>query len=113
MNKRSIEVWIWIVMRLTSMVLALAVVVHLATMIIVIHGGLSAAEVLARTRGSIAWAMFYDSFVVLAAVHAGIGLRNIVGEHSAWRGVSLDGAALAFALVVMGLGLRAVQGLFA
>lgn len=112
MNERSIEVWTWIVMRLSSMVLALAVVVHLATMIIVIQNGLSADEILARTRGSLAWYVFYAIFVVVAAIHGSIGLRNIVREHTAWRGRSLDAAGLVFALVLLVLGLRAVQGLF-
>lgn len=113
MNERSVEVWIWIVMRLSSMVLALAVVVHLATIIIVIQNGLSADEILARTRGSLAWYAFYATFVGAAAIHGAIGLRNIVREHTTWRGRSLDATGLAFALVLLGLGLRAVQGLFA
>lgn len=113
MNERAIEVWAWMAMRLSSMVLALAVVVHLATMIIVIQNGLSADEILARTQGSIAWFVFYAVFVIAAAVHGAIGLRNIVREHTAWRGRSLDAAGLTFALVLLVLGLRAVQGLFA
>lgn len=109
---RSLEIWLWMVMRLSSMVLALAVIVHLATMIIVIQGGLSATEILARTRGSLAWYGFYAIFVVTASIHGAIGLRNIVREHTAWRDRSLDIAMLGFAGVLLVLGLRAVQGLF-
>ncbi|MES1924021.1 succinate dehydrogenase membrane anchor [Salinisphaera sp. T31B1] len=100
-------------MRLSSMVLALAVVVHLATMIIVVQGGLSADEILARTRGSVAWYGFYAIFMVAASVHGAIGLRNIVREHTRWHGRSLDLVAIGFAVLLLVLGLRALQGLFA
>ena len=112
MNARTVETWTWVTMRLTSMVLALAVVVHLATMIIVIQNGLSADEILSRTQGSITWLVFYAVFVLAASIHGAIGLRNIVREHTAWRGRSLDASAMGFALVLVWLGLRAVQGLF-
>ena len=42
--------WYW--QRISAMVLALCVVVHLAVMIYAVRGGLSGAEILARTRGS-------------------------------------------------------------
>ncbi|KEZ78670.1 succinate dehydrogenase [Salinisphaera hydrothermalis] len=110
---RANEVRLWAVMRLTSMVLAFAVLVHLITMIVVIRNGLSAEEILARTRGSVAWLVFYSVFVVVAAIHGSIGLRNIVREHTAWRGNSLTIAAAVFCVLSLWLGLRAVQGLFA
>ena len=34
------------------------------------RGGLSAAEILERTRGSVGWAAFYALFVLAVAVHA-------------------------------------------
>ena len=43
---------LWVVQRLTAMVLALAVLVHLITIISAVRGGLSAREILARTQGS-------------------------------------------------------------
>ena len=49
-------------------------------MIYAIQGGLSAAEILGRTQGSIAWALFYGTFVVAVSVHASIGLRVIVAR---------------------------------
>ena len=56
------------------MVLALCVLVHLATLIYAVRGGLSAAEILGRTHGSSGWASFYALFVLAVAVHAPIGL---------------------------------------
>jgi succinate dehydrogenase hydrophobic anchor subunit len=42
---------LWVVQRITAMILALAVLVHLATIITAVRGGLSAREILARTQG--------------------------------------------------------------
>ena len=71
---------LWLAQRASAAVLALCVVVHLVTMIVAVRGGLTAAEILGRTRGSVAWAVFYGVFVVAVAVHAPIGVRTIVAE---------------------------------
>ena len=55
---------------------------------------------------------FYTVFVLAVSVHAPIGLRAILGEWLGWRGRSRDAALLVFALVLAGLGLRAVLGVF-
>ena len=94
--------------RLTALVLAPLVLVHLALILVAVEGGLSAAEILGRTRGSLGWAAFYGVFVLAAAVHAPIGLRAVIREHTAWRGRSLDWAALGFGLCLAALGARAV-----
>ena len=107
------ETLLWIAQRPSASVLALCVVVHLATMIYAIQGGLSAAEILGRTRGNWGWLAFYATFVGAAAIHAPIGLRPVLGEWLGWRGASRDLALAALALVLGGLGLRAVLGVFA
>jgi fumarate reductase subunit C len=94
-------------------VLAGAVAVHLATIIYAVRGGLTAAEVLGRTRGSTVFLLFYALFVVAVAIHAPIGLRNILREWLRWRGVTLDLAAAAFAIVLLLLGFRAVFAVYA
>ncbi|WP_028241667.1 succinate dehydrogenase [Stutzerimonas azotifigens] len=103
---------LWALQRLSAAYLAIAVLVHLATIIYAIHGGLSSAEILGRTQGNLAWLLFYASFVVAVALHMPIGLRNVLSEHLGWRGRSLDLAMLAVALVVLGLGAQAVLGVF-
>ena len=90
------------------MVLGPLVIIHLGLILYAIQGGLSAAEILERTRGSVAWAVFYGAFVLAAAVHAPIGLRNLAREWLAWRGGSLEYATLGFGLILLLLGLRAV-----
>jgi len=99
---------LWLAQRASAAVLALAVVVHLATMIVAVRGGLSAAEILARTRGSIAWAAFYGLFVLAVAIHAPIGLRSVLAEWSGGHRRGLDAAMAAFALLLLAAGLRAV-----
>ena len=56
------------------------VLVHLGVMIYAIQGGLSAAEILSRTQGSVFWFAFYGLFVVAASVHGALGLRVIAHE---------------------------------
>jgi len=94
--------------RLSAAVLALAAAVHLATILYAVRGGLTAGEILARTRGSVAFMVLYAVFVVAVAVHAPIGLRTVLREWTPWRGPSLDAALSAFALFLLGLGLVAV-----
>ena len=106
------EVRLWIAQRATAAVLALCVVVHLATIIYAERGGLTAAEILERTRGSVAWAAFYAVFVFAAALHAAIGLRNVAAEWLQWRGDAAELAVSVFAFVLTVLGLRAVWAVF-
>jgi len=81
---------LWVAQRASAALLGLCVLVHLATMIYAVRGGLSAAEILERTRGSLAWLAFYGAFVLAIAVHVPIGLRAVLGEWLGWRGPSRD-----------------------
>jgi fumarate reductase subunit C len=97
---------LWAAQRASAAILALCVLVHLGTIIYAVRGGLSAVEVLQRTQGSAAWALFYTLFVLAVAVHAPIGLRAILAETFGWRGRSLDIVVVlvAAALTVLGFG---------
>jgi fumarate reductase subunit C len=103
---------LFIAQRATAFVLAVAVAVHLATILYAVRGGLTAAEILARTHGNIGFALFYGLFVVAVAIHAPIGLRNVLREWTAWRGRSLDLALALFSVTLLVLGLRAVFAVF-
>ncbi|HXM82246.1 MAG TPA: succinate dehydrogenase [Burkholderiales bacterium] len=103
---------LWIAQRASAAVLALCVIVHLFTIIYAVQGGLSAAEILGRTRGNVAWFTFYSIFVLGVAVHAPIGLRSIFIEWLGWRGRSRDGVVVAFAAVLAWMGMRAVFAVF-
>jgi len=102
------ECRLFLLQRLTAMALAPLVLVHLGLVLVAIRGGLTAAEILGRTQGSVGWALFYGVFVVAVAVHAPIGVRNVLRE---WTGLSrrvVNLLALGFGVLLLGLGLRAV-----
>ena len=105
-----LEARLYLLQRATALLLAPLVVVHLVVILLAVRGGLSAAEILARTQGSTVWAAFYGVFVIAVALHAPIGLRNLLGERLGWRDGSRDLAVLVFGLALLGLGLRAVWG---
>ena len=113
MARAPLEARLWLAQRVSAAVLAACVIVHLVTIVLAVRGGLSAAEILGRTRGSLAWLTFYGVFVVAIAIHAPLGLRTILAEWARWRGRSLDAALAAFALALLGAGWRAIGGLFA
>jgi fumarate reductase subunit C len=103
---------LFIAQRLTAFVLALAVAVHLATILYAVRGGLSAGEILARTHGNTAFMLFYSIFVIAVAIHAPIGLRNVLREWTPWRGRSLDIALVLFSAALFALGFRAVYAVY-
>jgi fumarate reductase subunit C len=105
------RLWYW--QRISAMVLALFVLVHLATLVYAVRGGLTGAEILGRTRGSWIAALFYGGFVLTAAVHAPIGLKRIAEE---WLGSSSRASTVAatlFGIVLAISGLRAVYAVVA
>ena len=106
------EARLWLAQRASAMVLGLAVAVHLITILVAMHGGLSAAEILARTRGNVAWATFYALFVLSVAVHAPIGLRAVLAEWLHLQGRVVDGALLLFGLALAAWGAVAVSAVF-
>ena len=111
MNIRA-QVLLWTAQRVSAAVLAVCVVVHLVTIIYAVRNGLSAAEILGRTRGSYAWAGFYAIFVAAVAVHAPIGVRSVLAETFNWRGRGLDVAMLLVAMTLLMWGGRAIVAVF-
>jgi fumarate reductase subunit C len=103
---------LFVVQRVSAMVLGLAVAVHLATILYAIRGGLTAGDILARTHHNLGFALFYALFVVAVAMHAPIGLRNVVREWTPWRGRTLDAALALFSVALLVLGLRAVIAVY-
>lgn len=111
MNTRT-QVLLWGAQRISAMVLALCLAVHLVTMIYAIRNGITAAEILGRTQGNFAWAGFYALFVAAIAIHAPIGLRTILSETLGWRGRSLEIAVLTVGVALALWGWRAVYAVF-
>jgi fumarate reductase subunit C len=108
-----VETWLWIAQRAGALVLTFAVALHLATIIYAVHHGLSAAAILARTQGNLAWLIFYAVFALAAAIHGGIGLRTIIRETTIWRGATLDITVAAVIIALSLAGWRAASALFA
>src|SRR6266704_956210 len=70
------ETRLWLAQRASAAVLALCVAVHLATMIVAVRGGLSAADLLGRTRGSLGRAAHRRRRMArLARTRGGRGVR--------------------------------------
>jgi fumarate reductase subunit C len=102
----NVRLYIW--QRATAAVMVPLVIIHLAVIVYASRKGMTAADILARTRGSVMWASLYGTFVVAVAIHAAIGLRNVVTE---WSPLTARGAAIlanAFGVLLLVLGLRAV-----
>ncbi len=116
MNSAAIAVaqarrWYW--QRLSAMVLAVCVLVHLGVLIYAVHGGLTASAILGRTQGNWAFAAFYAVFVIACAIHVPVGLANIGRE---WFGLGERAAvwsARGAAVLLLWMGLRAVYGVVA
>jgi fumarate reductase subunit C len=104
----QVRLWYW--GRISSMVLAFCVLVHLAVIVYAVRGGLSGAEVLARTHGSWTFGLFYAVFVVACAIHVPLGLARIMRESLGWRESSINAFAALFALLLLAMGLRSVYG---
>ena len=103
---------LFLLQRVSAIVLAVAVVIHLAGILIAVRSDLTAAAVLARTRGNGLFLAYYSVFVMATAVHAPIGLRTVVREWSQWRGRSLDFAMAVLGGVILVLGLRAAFAVY-
>lgn len=102
------ETRLWVAQRATAALLAFCVVVHLGTIVYAVRGGLTAGEILGRTQGSLAWGTFYGVFVIAAAVHGAIGLRNVAAEWLGLRGAASTAFMALVAFALAALGLRAV-----
>lgn len=102
----AVRLYVW--QRLTALLMVPLIVVHLIVIIYATNRGLSAADILGRTQGSIAWGLYYTLFVVAAAVHGAIGVRGVAREWLGWRETALDRLMWIFGVILLVLGLRAV-----
>ena len=103
----------WYRQRISAMVLAVCVVVHLAVIVYAVRGGLSAAEILGRTRGNWVFGAFYAVFVVASAVHVPIGVAGIAREWAGLGPLAALWAGRVLGLLLLVAGLRAVVAVVA
>jgi succinate dehydrogenase subunit C len=103
---------LFVAQRLTAAVLAFAVTAHIVTIIYAARGGFSAGDILGRTHRNGWFLALYAVFVSAVAIHAPIGLRNILREWTPWHGRTLDVAMVLLALSLFTLGIRAALAVY-
>ena len=103
-----LDLKLYMAQRISAMIMGTLVLGHLAVMIYAIQGGLSSAEILSRTQGSIFWFVFYGTFVIAVSVHAAIGMRVIMHEWLGLKGVTLPLLTWSLCLILLFMGARAV-----
>lgn len=104
---------LYMAQRISALIMVPLVLIHIAVMIYAIQGGLSAAEILGRTRGSIVWFVLYGTFVIAVSVHGAIGLRTVLSEWAGLHGRKLDAVAWVILALLLVLGMQAVYGVTA
>ena len=102
----NVRLYVW--QRATAALMAPLILLHVAVIFYATRRGMTAADILARTRGSVLWASVYGVFVIAVAIHAAIGVRNVLIEWSPLRERSAGMFAMAFGAALLLLGLRAV-----
>lgn len=102
---------LWYAQRISAMVLGLCVAIHLLIIFYAIRGGLSAQEILGRTQGNLAFAIFYEIFVLACFVHAPIGVANILQETFPKSRLARPISSL-LAILILVLGTVAVFGVY-
>lgn len=99
---------LYMAQRITALLMAPLVLGHLAVMIYAVQGGLSAAEILGRTQGSVLWFLFYGTFVIAVSIHGAIGIRTVAFEWLGLKGVLLEAFMWLLGFGLFALGARAV-----
>jgi fumarate reductase subunit C len=102
----NVRLYVW--QRATAALMLPLVLLHVAVIFYATRRGMTAADILARTRGSIVWAALYGTFVIAVAVHAAIGVYNVLIEWSPLGERAASLFAMAFGATLLLLGLRAV-----
>ena len=103
-----LDLRLYLLQRISALVMVPLVAVHLGVMIIAIQGGLSVGEILGRTQGSAIWCAVYGLFVLAVSVHGAIGLRVIAAEWAGLRGRGLSALGWATFALLFYMGARAV-----
>lgn len=102
------NVRLYLLQRATALLMVPLILGHLAVIFYATRRGLTAAEILGRTRGSVGWGAYYAAFVLAAAVHGAIGVRSVAREWVGIEGRKLDLLMWAVGLALAAFGLRAV-----
>jgi fumarate reductase subunit C len=102
----NVRLYLW--QRGTAALMAPLVLIHIAVIFYATRQGMTAADILSRTRGSVVWASYYGVFVAAASIHGAIGVRNVLSEWSPLNDRRTGVFAIAFGMLLAALGLRAI-----
>jgi succinate dehydrogenase subunit C len=102
------ELRLYVLQRITALLMVPLILTHVYVIFHATANGLTANEILARTEGSIGWALFYGLFVLLAAIHGAIGVRTVLREWAGLGRAAASVASAALAVLLAALGARAV-----
>ena len=111
MSQGILQAKLWYVQRISAMILGICVAIHLLIIFYAIRGGISAQEILGRTQGNVAFALFYEIFVLACFVHAPIGVANILQETIPKTGLAKP-ISWVLAIAILALGTTAVIGVY-
>ena len=103
-----VDLRLYLAQRISALVMVPLVFGHLILMIYAVQNGFSADEILARTKGSLGWGLYYGLFVFAVTIHGAIGLRAILFEWCGLNKTLLNSISWAVGLVMLALGIRAV-----
>lgn len=99
---------LYLLQRLSALVMAPLVLVHLGVIIYAVRSGLDAEALLGRTRGSVVWGLVYGTFALAVSIHAAIGLRTVLHEWLRLKGTVLEAVTWVVGIGLLALGIRAV-----
>src|SRR4029077_13709489 len=102
----TMRLYLW--QRATAALMVPLVLLHIAVIFYASRRGMTAADILSRTHGSIMWASYYGLFVAAASIHAAIGVRNVLTEWSPLNDRRVGVFAIVFGVLLAALGARAV-----
>jgi fumarate reductase subunit C len=105
----TMRLYVW--QRATAALMVPLVLVHIAVILYVSRRGMTAADILSRTHGSIVWASYYALFVAAASIHASIGVRNVLTEWSPLDDRGAGWCAIILGIVLALLGFHAIVAL--
>jgi fumarate reductase subunit C len=105
----NVGLYVW--QRATAALMAPLVLVHIAVIFYATRQGMTAADILSRTHGSVVWATFYGVFVAAVSIHAPIGVRNVLAEWTPLTDRSANLFAVILGVVLGLLGLYAIVAL--
>jgi fumarate reductase subunit C len=105
----NVRLYVW--QRATAALMVPLVLIHLAVIFYATRQQMTAADILSRTHGSIAWASYYALFVAAVSIHASIGVRNVLAEWTPLGDRHAGQFAIMFGIVSALLGAHAIFAL--